>query len=502
MKRTLSFLLVLVMLLAVCSISLAEDKKTIRFLTVSQSIDMNTDYVGVLLEEMTGYHVEYEYWNSEDSLALEMTSNTEYDLITLKPAMYQTMLAQGALKNIAPLLEQYPDLKAAIAEVGWTYCTAEDGGIYGIPRITDPVHVTAMGYRTDIFAQYGYTEPNTIDELYNLMVSIKNDTGLIPMTGSESIIPVIASAFGITSSPWMVDEATQSVYSYLRAPGMKEYLAWMSKAYAEGLIDVDWPVNTTATITEKMGTSKAVMSTARHSATRPWIVAMRESGIADADIRTFIELEDANGERHINCNNGVSRVEVIPVTASDEDALYTLAMIASRNTEDVYWAFNCGIEGTHYYFDEDGYPLPILPIFTENMNNGDKYQLGRNQYVHPIAWMARVHKTEEQWNTFYDANSKAAAYPFTGDPLTYASFPEYAEYNSALETKCTDFFMQIIAGTASLDDYDSFVAEWEASGGKELEEAATVWYREHPALVKAAMSSNSPYAEIFGYTFE
>lgn len=501
MKRLLSFALALVLLLSIGSVSMAEEKKTIRLLTISSSIDMNTDYVGVLLEELTGYHVEYDYWNNEEALALEM-SDTNYDLISLKPAMYQTMLAQGMLKNIAPLLEQYPDLKAAIAEVGWTYCTGSDGGIYGVPRITDPVHVTAMGYRSDIFEQYGYTAPNTIDELYDLMVAIKNDTGLIPMTGSGSIVPVIASAFGITSSPWMVDEETQSIYSYLRAPGMKEYLAWMNKAYSEGLIDVDWPINTSTNITEKMGTGKAVMSTAKHSATLPWLTALREGGVADANIDTFVELEDADGVRHINCNNGVSRVEVIPVTASDEDALYTLAMIASRLEEKTFWSWYCGEENVDYYFDEDGYPLPIQPAFSEKFTNADKYMLGRNQYVTPIAWMARVHKTDEQWHAFYDANSKAAAYPFTGDPLTYASFSEYAEYNSALETKCKDFFMQVIAGTASLDDYDAFVAEWEASGGKELEEAATVWYREHPELIEAAMSSNSPYAEIFGYTFE
>ena len=58
----------------------------------------------------------------------------------------------------------------------------------------------------------------------------------------------------------------------------------------------------------------------------------------------------------------------------------------------------------------------------------------------------------------------------------------------------------MIAGTESLDSYDDFVAEWEAAGGKALEEAATAWYRENPELVEAARESTSPYNEIFGYT--
>ena len=161
--------------------------------------------------------------------------------------------------------------------------------------------------------------------------------------------------------------------------------------------------------------------------------------------------------------------------------------------------FNDGYEGTHYSFDENHYPIPIQPKFNDDMKNGDKYQLGRNQFVHPFSWMARVHKTQVQWDAFYDANSKAAYYGFEGKPLTFASFPEYAEYYSALNTLCNDYFKQVIAGAESIDSYDDFVAEWEASGGLELEAAATEWYHANPELVEMARESYSPYNSIFGY---
>ncbi len=498
MKKLISLLLVLALTLS-CGAVLAEKDRTIKMLTYSSSIDMNTDYVGKLLEELTGYHVEYEYWTNENQLALEMSSGTEFDIVSVPTSMYQTLLSQGALKNLAPLLEQYPDMKAAISDLGWTYCTDAKGGIYGIPRVTDPVHTNAIGYRTDIFEKYGYQEPNNIEEMHGLLVKIKEDTGLIPFAGYAAVEPVIASAFGITHK-YVLDG--DNVVSYLRLPGMKEYLTWMRDAYADGLIDPDLPTNKQATVTEKMSSNKAVMCRAAHSSTLPWVTALQSSGFENAYVKCIVELEDASGERHVACNNGISRVDVIPVTASDEDALYTLGMVASRLEEKTYWAFNDGIEGTHYYFDEDGYPLPILPIFNDDMANGDKYQIGRNQYVHPISWMARVHKSQVQWDTFYDANSKAAAYVFEGNILEYASFPEYTEYNAALNTMCQDFFMQVIAGTASLDDYDSFVAEWEAAGGLELERAATEWYHANPELVAASSQSISPYAELFGYSFK
>ncbi|MGN0802638.1 MAG: hypothetical protein ACI4MF_08605 [Candidatus Faecivicinus sp.] len=500
MKRTLSILLALAVLLSLGTLSFAqaEEGKTIKMLVATKSYDMNTDYVATLLQDVTGYTVQYDYYSDDNQLAMEIASGTEYDLIGVSPTMYQTLLSQGALKNLSAALEAYPEVTEAISDLGWTYCTGSDGGVYGVPNVDDAVYVGGIGYRTDIFEENGYTEPATIDEFYDLLVAIKEDTGMIPLTGNAAVEAVIASAFGL-SYDFVLDEESDSIISWLRQPGMKEYLTWMNKAYNEGLIDVDWPVNTSDTLKEKISSSKAAMCYAAHWDTLGWVNALVENGDEDAYFKTIVPLEDAEGKRHIAVSNGVSAVFVVPVTASDEDALYTMGMIASRLTAENYWAFNDGIEGTHYTVDEDGIPLPILPIFTDDMSHGSDYQIGRNQYEHPITWMARVHKTQVQWDTFYDANSKAAAFGFEGKPLTFAQFPEYTEYYSALDTLCKDYFMQVIAGTESLDSYDSFVEEWEAAGGLALEEAATAWYHENPDLVKAACESSSPYNEVFGY---
>ena len=176
-KRILSILLALAILaMGVCVSAEEVDKsKTIKVLTGSKSFDMNSDYVSKLLEEKTGYHVEYEYYSDQNQLAMEVASGTEADIIALTTTMYQTLLSQGALKDISGLLEKHPDIKEEIADLGWTYVT-HDGGIYGIPQVDDAVYAGGIGYREDIFADHGYTEPNTIDEFYKLLSDIKNDT--------------------------------------------------------------------------------------------------------------------------------------------------------------------------------------------------------------------------------------------------------------------------------------------------------------------------------------
>lgn len=502
MKRTLSILMVLALLLvSLSTVAIAEEDKYVKILFPTQSFDMNANYITTLLEEDTGWKVEYAYYADDNQLAMEVASGSEYDLIAMSPAMYQTLMAQGALKNITAALEANPSVLENISDLGWTYVTGADGGYYGIPNVDDAVYTGGIGYRSDLFAELGYTEPNTIDEFYDLLVAIKEDTGMIPLTGNAPVEAVIASAFGL-SYDFVVDEENNAIISWLRQPGMKEYLTWMNKVYNEGLIDIDWPVNTGDTINTKMASGDAFMTYAAHWSTLNWVNTLVENGDADAYFKSIVPLEDSEGNRHTAVSNGVSRVFAIPVTASDEDAVKTVAMVAERLDKETYWLFNDGIEGTHYTLDEDGIPLPILPIFNDDMGKGSEFQIGRNQYEHPITWMARVHKTQVQWDTFYDANSKAAAYGFEGKPMTFANFPEYTEYYAALNTLCNDYFLQVIAGTESIDSYDSFVAEWEASGGLELEQAATEWYRANPELVEAACKSTSPYNEIFGYAID
>lgn len=188
LKRPLSILLALTLLLSLSLpfASAEEEGRTIKMLLNTKSFDMNTDYVATTLEEITGYHVQYDYYSDDNQLAMEVASGTDYDLIYTTPTMYQTLLSQGALKDLSPILEQYPDVKEAISDLGWTYVTHEDG-IYGIPNVDDAVYVGGIAYRTDIFEEYGYTEPATIDEFYDLLVSIKEDTGLIPLTGRSAV---------------------------------------------------------------------------------------------------------------------------------------------------------------------------------------------------------------------------------------------------------------------------------------------------------------------------
>ena len=499
-KRLLSLALALIMVLSMALVSAhAEEDRVITILLNAQAVDLNENIVAGWLEEKTGFKVHYEYYANNEALALAVANGTDADLVFMNAAMYQTLQPRGAAKDISKFLADFPQITEKIHANGWKYVTDENGAVWGIPSVDDAVYTGGTVYRTDIFEEYGFQEPDTVEEFYQLLKDIKEKTGLIPLTGLDAVQPVIASGFGISYN-LVLDKETDSIKSYLRNPGMKEYLAFMHQLYEEGLIDPDWPVNKQDTVNQKISSNQAVMTMGYHWSTLNWVNALVETGFEKAYFKTIIPLKDSEGKRHTTVSNSVSNVYIVPATAKDEDVPYVLSMIASRLDDDTYWMFNDGIEGIHYTKNEEGIPEPIMPIFGEDMMYGDKFQIGRNQFVHPFSWMARVHKTQVQYDTFYDANSKAAKDGFEGSVLAFASFPAYSEYNAALNTLCNDYFMTIIAGTETLEDsWDDFVAEWEASGGLELEEQATEWYHNNPDLVAAGQSSYSPYASVFGY---
>ena len=470
-----------------------------RYYYTLQATDLNNEYPAKLLEELTGYKVEYYYYGDENVLMMEMSSGeANYDLVQVEAPQFQTLLGKNAIKDMRKAVDKYPEILENLYEPVVAYASTEDGGFYSIVDSNDATYGVGLNYRSDIFAEHGYEEPATIQEFHDLLVKIKEDTGLIPFTGNSAYEDIIGSAFGLTYNLVLGEDG--KVTSYLYQPGMKEYLAWMRDAYAEGLIDPEYPVNTSATITEKMGSGKAVITRGGHWTTLPWVTALQESGDEDAYFKSIIPLEDANGTRHIACSNGVGVMFVMPRAVSDERTEYVMGMVNERLKYDTYWTFNIGITGTHHTIDEDGIPHPIFPAFTDGFTYADKFQIGRNKDAHPIAWMARVQKSQCQWDTFYDINYKASAYPLEGNPLAFASFPAYAEYNTALTKKCNDYFMQVIAGAEDLDaTYDDFVKEWEEEGGLELLEGAQEWLDANPKMAQYGMQSYSPYAKIFGY---
>ena len=156
------------------------------------------------MEELTGYKVEYYLLpaeNAEQRLSLEISSGNHYDVLKLSYANYAMLAGQGDLLPINGYLEEHPGIYQNTDEKGWYSVTQTNGDILGVPEVGLVQLSQALGFRKDLFDQYGWELPETIDDFYQLLVDIKTDTGKIPLTGNQAIQATIFSGFALITMP-------------------------------------------------------------------------------------------------------------------------------------------------------------------------------------------------------------------------------------------------------------------------------------------------------------
>lgn len=501
-KRILSCVLALVLLMSLGTLASAEITKedyTIKYLTTNVgAFDMNEDYVAKNLEKVSGYKVSYDMLpaqNGDQALMLEVSTGTDYDILFLTTSQWNQLLDKNLLVPLEDYIEGHENIKANIFAPGWDYVT-RDGHVYGIPQGSRPTNFNGMLYRKDIFEQYGWEFPDTLDDFYTLLVDIKEKTGLIPLTGSGWWLDTVASAFGLGHA--YVLEEDGSAKSYLRkSEQMKGYLEFMAKLYKEGLIDVDWPVNTGTTVSEKMTGGLAVMTYTSAMSGGSWTQSMKTiDPESPVQFGLKVPLDDANGKKWINGQYGMSYVACV-VKGNEDTIDLVMDMIDWRLDDDNFRMMYTGYEGVHWEYNAEGAPTPIQPTFGNEMMYSDKYCIGFHETIQPVCWLARVQKTPGNWELFLELNLDILDAGLNANPLAFASFPALSEYNASLGALLSDYCLQVIAGTETLDGYDAFVTRWEEAGGLEMEAGFTEWAAANADLVKVCASAESPYIDLF-----
>ena len=196
---------------------------TLKRLGANVALDVNNAWGAKIIEESTGYKTEYFVLpseNADEKLLMDVAGGASYDAINITIGQFRQLLAQGALQPLDDLLEVYGQaiLNAGHPAEVWDALRGEDGHIYAVPYLYPHPHEIANFFtvRKDLTDAAGITEmPKTLDEFYNMLVTLKNYYGdqYIICAGpfyqaSEAneawaVPKTITSAFGIYSD-WMV----------------------------------------------------------------------------------------------------------------------------------------------------------------------------------------------------------------------------------------------------------------------------------------------------------
>lgn len=457
---------------------------TLKRLDVFQGEDYAAYPVAKLLEEKTGYKVQYDMLpqdNPAQKLNLLMASGEPYDIVTsyIDMALYSDYAKKGALIDLTPLIDQFgPNIKNAISQQSMDALKV-DGKLYAIPNIiTYPVG-TGILIRTDWLDKAGVKMPATTDEFQAVLQAFKdkdpggNGSQNIPLTikGDLPMIDNLAGAFGMPN-PW--NEVDGQLVPRVLDPAFPDYVNYVSGLYAGGLLDKEFVVNKDATAKEKFSSGKAG-AIVIHWADIPGVADALAKAVPDAKFAYMPALKGPGGKSGFGANQGFDRLSFIPKSSKHpEDAVKWInASLEPATFKEVA----IGVEGTHYKVENGAY-TPILPIFNDERNLANNYMVGTDEANYPQYWQARVRKNPVMYEAFDTLNNKTADSDKILNKLSVAPYLEnYSKNNMKLETLSGDYTVKLIAGSEKLEGLSDFQKKYNAEGGEASAKEVNDWYK-------------------------
>ncbi len=495
LKRILILVMTAALLLSMVSLAVAEDlgeKPVLKFLVYHRTFDPNEDLAVKFMEELSGYDVVYEMLpqdNADEKLMMELSAGTDFDILELYPAIFGRLSDLGILAPLDDALAKYGQtLLAAHSQTLWDASKNANGEIVALVRqVGGPAYGTAKGTRSngalytkpEIIEELKLELPKTLDEFTAFLQAIKDAKGVAPLTFNKGtwLVRDIMTAFSLPNIVWIEDES--GIENIIEKPAYREYIRYMASLYEKGLLDPDYPVNSSENRNQKFTTDGAYVSQYAFWDIPSLITGLTASGLS-TDLVPFREpLADANGKYVLVNSYGVNKYYAIPRTSKNVEHVVNYFNILAEPEN--FIITHIGKEGEHYTVDENGDYWPIFPAFND-LNWANQFSSLQPVDVEYKQWQARARKTPEM----------AVAYDAVGDTLPNAicqidrtslcnSLPEVQAHSQVLGTMLYDFSLQAIVENKTTDkDFDDFTARYMAEGGQAIKDAMNKWVSENP----------------------
>lgn len=450
-----------------------------------------------IIEEHTGYKVHYDQApNGEDvTTAINniFINRDDYQAICVSKDQFYSLLAQDALKDLTPFIENTKNMKNVISEFGWKTAT-KDGRIYGLPRKDPRVVCNAtIVYREDWLKEYndltsgeqiplpseenGYTM--SLSDFRTMLEYFKTK---VPQGGAafhvdpnavvqESIMP----AFGIYGE-W--SDVDGKLLYYVDHPNFGKYLEWMQGLFDDGLM-------TYAATSEEPSVVK-LMQAEQLGAGRVfhWNAAAIEGSEGTDDRIGYIAvLVDDKNKGDVSkvrqfASEAYQAFTVVPKFATDEQAAAVIDWSDKTADEDFFRLMVLGEEGKTFTVKDDEY-WPILPAFTDERNMADRYLTICREEDMEKYWLCRTRKTPAQDKLFGRTNVNIFE---TGIKSPIAVMPPNEVYDTKASTAQREVLTSLVQTMFSNQrmSVEELRQVYAANGGEEVTAAVNEWYSTWP----------------------
>ena len=495
MRRTVSLLLVLALLLAVCPVyGLADD---VPVLTIERTEHASFTYsltqpVIAELEKRLGIKIELQAYPSSDyntKLKLQLATD---DLPDIAFSTYKTLAEyvpedmfinlseyMDQLPNYAETLKRFDSLTNAFridGDMYWFIMTAENAPAYGnFPMV-----------REDIVKAIGWDHmPDNFEELYEMLKAIKAyDPNCIPMsTRGTDVLWRMGYSFGTYNNIYFEPDEGRYVYGPA-TERYRKFMEYMNRLYTEGLLDPDFASSNKSIWMENLTSGKSYFLFENGSFATDINLVTRAAN-PEARFVPMKTLENYFGTRRAMFFEGSGVISpfrndvwVISKTCKNLDA--ALKLMDYLYSEEGARLCSYGIEGENYTVAEDGsitFDQEKIDWYLKNAN--DPYREYCNEIgVGCLAFAGRFY--DDAWYEFMDQDSRDMyAFWLADENITPYSYnlclsaedtAAVADLMNACSTLVSTESLKFIMGTRSLDEFDSFVAELKNLGAETIEE--------------------------------
>ncbi len=494
MKKLVSLLLALAMMLSLMSFAAAEEPfvLTVMLPDFYPTVDFQAQDNPVLqaIEEATGVRLDIRWAANStygDALNTTLTDAVLPNLIVMTDARGTTMVNNaraGAFHDLTEYVkdtETYPNLAGS---EGVYNNISIDGRIYGVYR-TRAYPRAGIYYRKDIAEAVGITKvPETLDELTALaeaLAGYSSDTYALNMCSyTEGTINVITVAFGAPNT-WGINENGE-VYPAHESPAYLEGLNWLRHLCEIGGIDPNFATIDSTQWDNIERTNKAFMRfDCLDNAYRQQEWFENNAGVTEQIFEMVGPLQKADGTVSVWPQNaGFSGEIVVTKSVKEEDLPRVMKFLDWVNGAEGQMLINWGVADVTYWLTEDGYRLTSPEDGTDMSLQVQTIQHSLNQLgmnlPGDLCIPLKTNYLTDLRARYTELNTILAPYAVTDPCYPFVSETNVA-FGSQLKTIITDAAVQYIAGIIDEDGLRAAWQQWYDEGGALMIQEYTAAYQ-------------------------
>lgn len=495
MKKILSLALALILVMALLPAAMAHAGEERVTLTIMRDEHASFTYsmdqpVIKALEDRLGINIDLRTFPASDygtKLNMLLATNDLPDITFSNYTKFAQYVSEGMFVNLSERMDELPNYEASInrfsdltgafkvnGDLHWFIRIAEDAEAYGnTPQV-----------RQDALEAIGWDRfPDNFDELYEMLKAIKEwDPGCIPMvTRGVGVIERMGFSFGTMNGIYYEPDSEQYEYGPLY-DRYRVYMEYLNRLYAEGLLDPDFATSNQTTWMENLTSGKSYFFFDNGTFTTDMNMVTRAKDPA-AKFVPMLTLENPFGSRRAQFYEGCGyicpfRNDVFVINAESPHVDEALRFMDYLYSEEGTLLVSYGIEGEHYYYDENGdVQLFMDQVEYYKANANDPYREYKNSIgTGALAVSGRFYETRR---FFLDDENNEMFQFWLNDPnilpytYTLCLSPEQSDAVVDKEASCKTYVasesLKFIMGTRSLDEFDMFVEELIKMGAKDIE---------------------------------